>query len=122
MMSSYLGLAPLFVIRLAWSLSSGKRRPAFFCGIPAPPNSRKMRLDPHYTEQEYAQLFQEGEEIALNFFFRELHPALALFANRWVNNRSLAEEIAADAFIKTWKMHRKLDSYPSIRAYLYKVV
>ena len=34
----------------------------------------------------------------------------------------MAEEIAADAFIKTWKMHWKLDSYPAIRAYLYKTV
>lgn len=66
--------------------------------------------------------FQQGDESALAFFFREFHPALSLYACRWVENRSIAEEIAADAFIKTWKLCWKLDSYAAIRAYLYKTV
>jgi RNA polymerase sigma-70 factor (ECF subfamily) len=69
-----------------------------------------------------AGLFQQGNEEALAFFFQQFHPALALYAFRWVQNRSIAEEIAADAFVKTWKMHWKLNSFPAIRAYLYKTV
>lgn len=74
------------------------------------------------TREEYAAAFQQGDEQALAFIYREFHPALALYANRWVENRSIAEEIASDALVKTWKMHWKLDSYGAIRAYLYKIV
>jgi RNA polymerase sigma-70 factor (ECF subfamily) len=71
---------------------------------------------------QFASLFQQGDEQALKFFFMEFHAALALFANRWVQNRSIAEEIASEAFVITWRMHRKLNNYYKIRAYLYKVV
>jgi RNA polymerase sigma-70 factor (ECF subfamily) len=77
---------------------------------------------PHYTAQEYAMLFQQGDERALEWAYHEFYAALALFANRWVNNRPLAEEIASEAFVKIWRMHYKLDSYGAIRAYLYKIV
>jgi RNA polymerase sigma-70 factor, ECF subfamily len=81
-----------------------------------------LRPEPHYTILEYASLFQQGDETGLAFFYHEFHPALTIFANRWVENRSIAEEIASDAFIKTWKLHWKLENYNSIRAYLYKIV
>ena len=78
--------------------------------------------DCHMTREDYAAAFQQGNELALAFIYREFHPALAHYANRWVQDRSTAEEIAAEALVKTWKMHRKLDSYGAIRAYLFKIV
>lgn len=72
--------------------------------------------------EEYAQAFQQGDEKALDFFYQDFHPVLSLYANRFLDNRSIAEEIASNALAKTWQMHWKLDSYGSIRAYLYKVV
>ena len=71
---------------------------------------------------EYALLFQQGKEKGLSFFYLELHPALSLFANQFLKNQQLAQEIASEAFIKTWKQHKKLDSFNAIRAYLYKTV
>jgi RNA polymerase sigma-70 factor, ECF subfamily len=71
---------------------------------------------------DYALLFQQGEEKALSFFYKEFHPALALYAYQWLKERTLAEEVASEALIKTWKMHSKLNSYSGIRAYLYKTV
>jgi RNA polymerase sigma-70 factor (ECF subfamily) len=79
----------------------------------------------HITSQNSEQmaiLFQQGDEAALAFFFQQFHSALALYASRWVQNRSIAEEIASEAFGRTWKMHWKLNNYYKIRAYLYKVV
>ena len=81
-----------------------------------------MKPEPNHTNHEYAILFQQGDEQALSFFYQEFHAALSLYAFRWVENRAIAEEIASDAFIKTWKMHWKLDNYYAIRAYLYKTV
>jgi RNA polymerase sigma-70 factor (ECF subfamily) len=72
--------------------------------------------------ESIALLFQQGEESALSFFYEEFFPALTLFASRWVRSREIAEEIASEAFIKTWKMHHKLGSFAAIRAYLYRTV
>ncbi len=74
------------------------------------------------TRDEYVHAFQQGDEQALAFFYHEFHPVLSLHAYRLVEDRSIAEEIAAEALVKTWKMHWKLDSYGAIRAYLYKIV
>ncbi len=76
----------------------------------------------NWTREDYAAAFQQGNEQALAFVYRDFHPALAHYAYQWVQDRSIAEEIAAEALVKTWKMHWKLDSYGAIRAYLYKIV
>ena len=78
--------------------------------------------DHNWTREDYAAAFQQGNEQALAFIYRDFHPALAHYAYQWVQDRSIAEEIAAEALVKTWKMHWKLDSYGAIRAYLYKIV
>lgn len=70
---------------------------------------------------EYALLFHHGDDKGLAFFFHEFYPPLFYFSHQIIQDRSVAEEIAADAFVKTWRMHAKLNSYGSIRAYLYKV-
>ncbi len=76
-----------------------------------------------YPSEEYLLLaFRSGDEQALGVIYRDFHPALSLYANRFLNNRAIAEEVAANALAKTWKMHEKLDSYGAIRAYLYKIV
>ena len=72
--------------------------------------------------EEHALAFQQGDESALAFFFGEFHPSLTLFAFQWVKNRQIAQDIASEAFVKTWRMHWKLDTYTGIRAYLYKTV
>lgn len=71
---------------------------------------------------EMAQSFEEGDERALSFYFKTFYPALTMYAFKLTQDRGIAEEIAADAFIKTWKMHAKLNSYFGIKSYLYKVV
>jgi RNA polymerase sigma factor (sigma-70 family) len=76
----------------------------------------------NFHEQQWALAFQEGDEAALAFFYGQFHPALTIFACRWVKDTQTAQEIASEAFVKTWKMNRKLNSYAGIRAYLYKVV
>lgn len=75
-----------------------------------------------HSVHEYANAFQQGDEKALAFFYHEFQPVLSFYSHRWVQDRSIAEEIASEALVKTWKMHWKLDSYGAIRAYLYKIV
>jgi RNA polymerase sigma-70 factor (ECF subfamily) len=79
-------------------------------------NDREIKI------KEYALAFQQGDDKALAFFYKEFYPALSFFANKWLEDRQVSEEIASEAFVKTWRKRDKLDSYGAIRAYLYKIV
>lgn len=81
-----------------------------------------MRQYQHLSDRDYAILFRDGDEAGLSFFYQAFYPALSYYAYRLTRNRPAAEEIASEAFVKTWQHHYKLDSYAGIKAYLYKVV
>lgn len=81
-----------------------------------------MRQEQNDNGNNYALLFQTGNEKALSFFYHEFYPALAHYSFQLTQSRPVAEEIASEAFVKTWRMHYKLNSYAGIKAYLYKVV
>jgi DNA-directed RNA polymerase specialized sigma24 family protein len=68
-----------------------------------------------------AEAFHRGDEKGLEYFYKTFLPALSLYAFKYVKDRSTAEEIASEAFVKTWKMCWKLDGFGAIRAYLYKI-
>ena len=71
------------------------------------------------TDHEHARLFKEGDEKGLKYFYLKFHPILALHSNRWVKDRAIAEDIASEALVRTWKHHWKMDTYYGIKAYLY---
>jgi len=81
-----------------------------------------LRIESIYNVNEYAFAFQLGEEKGFDFFFRELFPSLCFFANRMLNNRCEAEDIASAAFIKIWKRHSQFNDARNIRSYLYQIV
>ena len=74
------------------------------------------------VNEENALGFNRGDEKALGFFYREFFPSLAHYSFQLIQNRSVAEEITSEAFVKAWKMHYKLNTYLGIKAYLYKIV
>jgi RNA polymerase sigma factor (sigma-70 family) len=73
-------------------------------------------------DQLMAEAFHRGDETGLNYIHDQFFPALSLFAFKIVENDHVAQDIASEALVKTWKMHYKLDSFGAIRAYLYKIV
>jgi RNA polymerase sigma-70 factor (ECF subfamily) len=79
-------------------------------------------LEKSVKSNNYALLFQNGNEKALSFFYHEFYPALAHYSYQLTQNRPVAEDIASEAFVKAWRMHYKLNSYAGIKAYLYKIV
>ncbi len=85
-------------------------------------NLLALSLQQSHTDILMVQAFHRGDEKGLNFFYKAFHPALSLYAFKYVNDYSIAEEVASEAFVKTWKMYWKLDSFGAIRAYLYKIV
>lgn len=81
-----------------------------------------MQQYKNHIEIEMALSFQQGSEKALSFFYHKFYPALAYYAYQLIKDRTIAEEIASEAFVKAWRMHYKLNSYTGIKAYLYKIV
>lgn len=79
-------------------------------------------LPEYQSEEILLHAFRNGDEKALIIIYRDFHPALSHYSYGFLKDRSIAEEIAANALAKTWKMHEKLDSLGAIRAYLYKIV
>jgi len=75
-----------------------------------------------HNSSDYATLFQQGEEKGFAWFFRELYPALCLYAFKITGHREASEEIASNAFIVIWKRHEKFSDALSIRKYLYLIV
>src|SRR5688572_17382510 len=70
----------------------------------------------------HARAFQNGDERGFEFFFREYYPALCFYAGRFVYDRSLAEDLVADAFVKLWQRRNAFDEPKLIRSYLYASV
>jgi RNA polymerase sigma-70 factor (ECF subfamily) len=81
-----------------------------------------LRIESTYEASEHVLAFQRGEEKGFDFFFRQLFPSLVFFANRMLNDRCEAEDIASGAFIKIWKRHSQFDKGKNIRSYLYQIV
>lgn len=80
-----------------------------------------MHQQPKYDTDYYVSLFQQGDERGLNFVFHKLYRLLVFYADGYVNNRALAEEIASGAFIKAWPQHHKMHHLSGIKAYLLKI-
>ena len=85
-------------------------------------NNTYLNQRKRYDEFEITVAFQHGEERGFDFFFRQLFPSLCFFANRIINDRFEAEDIASAAFIKIWKRHGQFDNAKNIRSYLYQTV
>jgi RNA polymerase sigma-70 factor (ECF subfamily) len=66
--------------------------------------------------------FQRGDEKGFTYFFRELYPALSLYAYKITRDKETSEEIASAAFIKIWQKHEGFTDGSSIKAYLYRIV
>ncbi len=75
----------------------------------------------HNTE-DFVLLFNRGDERGLAYIFDKLYPLMLYYANEWVKDKMLAEDIASTAFVKAWKHHEQLDSFAGIKAYILKVV
>jgi RNA polymerase sigma-70 factor (family 1) len=75
-----------------------------------------------YNSNDYAILFQQGEEKGFAWFFRELYPALVFYGFKITGDKEASEEIASNAFIKIWQRHEQFEDALSIRKYLYRIV
>jgi RNA polymerase sigma-70 factor (ECF subfamily) len=75
-----------------------------------------------YDANNYATLFQQGEEKGFAWFFKNLYPALTYYCFKITGDKETSEEIASNAFIKIWQKHERFADAHSIKAYLYRII
>jgi len=75
-----------------------------------------------YDANNYAILFQQGEEKGFAWFFNTLYPALSFYAFKITGDKESSKEIASNAFIKIWERHEQFADALLIRKYLYRIV
>jgi RNA polymerase sigma-70 factor (ECF subfamily) len=79
-----------------------------------------MKHDETGTTEEYILAFQRGEERGFTWVFKALYPALCLFANKYVHNKPIAEDIASESFLKIWTRREGFTAIAGLKSYLYK--
>ena len=61
----------------------------------------------------------KGDSLAFNEIFKQFHKAIFYFANKLIENREEAEDIAQVTFIKLWEHRTQFDSPEKLKAFIY---
>ncbi|GAA4339759.1 RNA polymerase sigma factor [Flaviaesturariibacter amylovorans] len=65
---------------------------------------------------------QQGREEGLDHYFRAHYRPLSYFAYKLLEDASLAEEMAAEAFVKLWERRTSLSGAAGVKAWLFRTV
>jgi RNA polymerase sigma-70 factor (family 1) len=76
----------------------------------------------HYTTEEALSLLQQGKEAGLDHYFHAHYGSLSYFAFTLTQDNHLAEELAAEAFVKLWQNREAMQETGSVKAWLYRTV
>ncbi|MEP7375280.1 MAG: sigma-70 family RNA polymerase sigma factor [Chitinophagaceae bacterium] len=71
---------------------------------------------------DFILAFRAGEEHAFDKVFRVFFGPLSFYANQYVKDEKLAEDLVQDCFVELWQRRKKLDHIESIKSYLYRCV
>jgi|ADGO01.1.fsa_nt_gi RNA polymerase sigma-70 factor (family 1) len=63
--------------------------------------------------------FKRGDTRALQVIFRKFYPPLCLFAERMLQDRQAAEDLAGDTMLKLWNRHTDFENMQNVKAFLY---
>jgi RNA polymerase sigma-70 factor (ECF subfamily) len=74
-----------------------------------------------FNEKELLQQLSEGDVAALKLIVRSYYPILCKFAQQFLPDSSLAEDIVQETFIKLWQNEGSFDSLLKLKSFLYTV-
>ena len=73
------------------------------------------------NEKELLQQLTEGDAAALKVIVKSYYPILCKFAEQFLPDSSLAEDIVQETFIKFWQHEGSFDSLIKLKSFLYTV-
>lgn len=81
-----------------------------------------MNLINGIEESKLILRLSEGDKTAFEILFRHYYPGLVIYASKFVQDRSEAEEIVQEFFIRLWEKHHKIKSSPTLKSYVFQSV
>jgi RNA polymerase sigma factor (sigma-70 family) len=75
-----------------------------------------------FTEEDAYIALIKGNEKGLDFFFNRYYSPLIFYSTSITRNNEVANEIAAEAFVKLWAKRETIEEWRKIRFLLYKIV
>ncbi len=64
----------------------------------------------------------EGDETAFEILFRHYYPGLVIYASKFVQDSTEAEEIVQEFFIRLWEKHHTVKLSPTLKSYVFQSV
>ena len=80
------------------------------------------RLPPPREDRERAERIRRGDAEAFEALFREHHAGLCRFAEGYVRDAAVAEELVQDVFFELWRGRGTWELRATLRAYLFGAV
>ncbi|WP_200976051.1 RNA polymerase sigma factor [Echinicola sp. 20G] len=74
-----------------------------------------------YRDSGLIEKLRKGNVEAYRTFFNEFYDSLCLFANKYLQDFDNAEDIVQEVFITVWDYRKDIQSYPSLKSFLYTV-
>lgn len=73
-------------------------------------------------EKELIQSINQGKPQAFEYVFKQYYPELARFALSLLKNKTSAEEVVQEVFVKMWEKRSSINIKTSLKPYLYTAV
>ncbi|MGV8092952.1 MAG: RNA polymerase sigma-70 factor [Mangrovibacterium sp.] len=74
------------------------------------------------TDQNIIIKIKKGDKSSFKAFFNDFYPVLCAFAERFLKNPDLSEDVAQEVLIKFWERREKFDDLNGAKSFLYVVV
>ena len=71
---------------------------------------------------QLASRIKIGDEQAFELFFRKFNVRLCSFANKFLNDPDLSQEIVQEAFVRLWECREDIDPDSALDSYVYRIV
>lgn len=73
-------------------------------------------------ELDTIKKLKEGDKQTYTKLFREYYVSLCVYANRYLGDKHMAEDIVSDTFYNIWRNRKKIDIKVSLKSYLFQAV
>ncbi|MBN2213496.1 MAG: RNA polymerase sigma-70 factor [Bacteroidales bacterium] len=76
----------------------------------------------HNQDLYFFSRLKLGDENAFDYLFNYYYPGLVIYADKFVANNHLAEEIVQGVFMKLWQDRRYIEINSSVKSYIFRSV
>ena len=76
----------------------------------------------HNQDLYFFSRLKSGDESAFDYLFNFYYPGLIIYANRYLEDNHLAEEIVQTVFLKLWQDRRFIEINSSVKSYIFQTV